>query len=447
MRSLSEENWKNHIVYLTRERPKTGINGLGGYLVKMVHPFDIEDIKNAYGGYEFSYIMKKGNEIAYSGGFSIEASPKFDPAREQSSSSIVSQAPNSDAPAIVQQVMSLLREQLEHNRDTGQGSSSANEAVVKMLSDASEKAVEAVSRQVPSVGNPATMLKDMVVTMKEMGLIGGSPQKSSLASLLEELSPLIALLTPVLGKFFTPQDPLSQVTQFMGLMDKLDELRGKAGGGSKGATTNDLIIEGMRSLPGVLQQMQEGKQTAAQIAEAQRARAEAQRATAERLTHLQQIPQTPGTAPLSAPARPSGAPAPRPVPPAPGGGGPLATTPINRDGTDDVAVVEAATAPIDKKARYDQWIKIQIYEMVSMELDGGQIADFIDTVKPDLLADLRKFSAQEIEMMFALDPILAEAIKLPGWAKCILEAKVAAAEMLEDEEEVSVDEPKPVMAN
>jgi len=41
----------------------------------------------------------------------------------------------------------------------------------------------------------------------------------------------------------------------------------------------------------------------------------------------------------------------------------------------------------------------------------------------------------------------AEAIKLPGWAKCILEAKVAAAEMLEDEEEVSVDEPKPVMAN
>jgi hypothetical protein len=64
MQSLTLEQWKDHIVYVTRELPKTHMNGIGGgYLVKMQEAFDIEDIKVAFGGYEFSYIMKNKNEV------------------------------------------------------------------------------------------------------------------------------------------------------------------------------------------------------------------------------------------------------------------------------------------------------------------------------------------------------------------------------------------------
>src|SRR5229473_3100140 len=108
---LTPEEWKDHIVYLTRELPKPQMNGIGGrYLVKIVERFDIEDIKNAYGGVEFSYIMKRKNAIVYSGRFRIEAPPKLDTARESLATG------ESGANALLQQCVSMLRDELARSR-------------------------------------------------------------------------------------------------------------------------------------------------------------------------------------------------------------------------------------------------------------------------------------------------------------------------------------------
>src|SRR5260370_31407167 len=66
MRSLTPEDWKDHIVYLTRERPKTHMNGVvGGYLTKIIQPFELDQIKEPYGGYQFNYIMKRSPDAIY----------------------------------------------------------------------------------------------------------------------------------------------------------------------------------------------------------------------------------------------------------------------------------------------------------------------------------------------------------------------------------------------
>src|SRR5258708_2438389 len=128
MQSLSPEAWKNHIVYLTRENPKTSINGIGGYLTKLQQAFDIEDIKVAFGGYEFSYIMKKGNDdIIYSGRFRIESPPKYDPSRENATPAAA--APASTIDGNVLKVLEQQNERLYEVLTTLQGAKDENPAI------------------------------------------------------------------------------------------------------------------------------------------------------------------------------------------------------------------------------------------------------------------------------------------------------------------------------
>jgi hypothetical protein len=113
---LTLEEWKDHVVYLTRELPKLHTKGIGRYLVKIVEPFDIDDIKNAYGGFEFSYIMKRKNAIVYCGRFRIEAPPKLDTARE--SQPIGESGTN----VLLYQLVSMLREELARSREANKRS-------------------------------------------------------------------------------------------------------------------------------------------------------------------------------------------------------------------------------------------------------------------------------------------------------------------------------------
>src|SRR5260370_33548646 len=100
MRSLTPEDWKDHIVYLTRERPKTHMHVVVGcYLTKIIEPFELDDIKDAYGGYEFSYIMKRGRDAIYNGRFTVEAPPKLDGQRESAAAA----GENGGGNALVQQ--------------------------------------------------------------------------------------------------------------------------------------------------------------------------------------------------------------------------------------------------------------------------------------------------------------------------------------------------------
>jgi hypothetical protein len=187
--------WRNHIVYLTRELPKTSINGLGGgYLTKITQPFDMEDIKQTYGGYEFSYIMKKDDKIAYSGRFRVEAQPKLDPAREATPGVPAAPAANSTTePALLRMLEEQIREMREEMRQMrlqGQGQNGGSDRVIEVMADGAKRAMEIVTSQVPKANSTASEMKEMVLALKELGILGGGATQQK--SLLEQLGELIA---------------------------------------------------------------------------------------------------------------------------------------------------------------------------------------------------------------------------------------------------------------
>lgn len=427
MAGLSPKEWESHIVYITREVPKASINGMGGYLVKMTEPFDIEDIKTIYGGREFSYIMKKGNEIVYAGRFSIEAPAKLDPARELaggSSAPAQSTAAAADTAAIVSQVMSLLREELAHSRESGQGSNSANEAVVKMLSDASEKAVEAVSRQVPQAGNPATQMKEMVSAMKEMGVIGG--QSNGIGDRIWLI--LTPLLPSLFERLLKPVDPLAQLTSLKSLIDMAGDFGGK-GGSRSGTTTNDLLLEGIKMLPSVLEQTM-----AARAAGAPPAR--------RPQPHQPFPPAASTTAPP--PRMPSTAGAAPAAPAIPGGG--FQVTPFDDADPTTVGAPTIRQPGYNLSAEeYDNWVFARVTEMVYIGFGGEPIVEWLDTVKPQLVKDLATYSEQQINMMLGMHPAAARALDHPDWSRVLAEAKMAASEIVLDEAEEIIPEKAPLM--
>lgn len=426
MQQLSEEEWKDHIVYLTRERPKTSINGLGGYLTKITQPFDREDIKQAYGGNEFSYIMKKKNDLIYSGNFPVEAPPKFDPTRENAGGmpASVPVATGADAQTFAKELIGILREEIGHLREGAQ-STAGGDAAVDMLVKASEKAMAIVEKQTPQASSPAAMMTEMIKAMKEMGIVGAPTSgKSTLGSLIEEVTPLVTLLMPVLGKFFTPSNPLEQATQFMALMDKVDALRGK-GGPSRGTTTNDLILEGIKELPNVIRTLQAEKQTA-------------QRPGAQ----IRQFPQP-------APSFPQPTP-PAAAHPIQSGATPLRVTPIHgadaaaRNGdqtnTEQPNAEQPSNVATSAEDWHTAWVKRNIVEMFAMGQDAEKIAVFIDLQKPDLAHDLGNYDLKSIVGMIATDPILQQVTQIPFYELKIEAIRTALIEMASEEAELNAEE-------
>lgn len=430
MASLSPENWKEHIVYLTRERPKTSINGVGGYLAKIVEPFDIEDIKTAYGGQEFSYIMKRKNEIMYSGRFIVEAPAKFDSMREQAAPFAPPAATNgTEAQNFGKELVMILREELARARETGQGGA-GNDAALEMITKACDKAMAIVEKRTPEAGNPASMVRELVLAMKEIGGMNGQQQGSTLGSLVKEVTSLVSLVSPLIDKFFKPADPTAQLGQLKTMMEFADMLRGGGGGGgSRGTTTNDLIAKGIETLPTIIEQMAAGRSM--------------QRASVQRTAPPAAPPGT--AAPVH--ARPPqyvapAAPAIAGPSAAPRGSAPLRVTPLNPEAPEDAAQPENVGAPTmpaelpqPTPEEFNAWVSARVVELIYLGFDGGDVVDWLLISKPGLVEDLTKYTDEQIEGLFSMDPVLARALQHPNWKRILMEARNAAVESQTDEEE------------
>jgi hypothetical protein len=412
MQSLTPDEWKDHIVYITRERPKTSINGLGGYLVKLQQAFDIEDIKAAYGGYDFSYIMKKKNDIAYGGRFTIEADPKYDRARENPSVQMAGQSESANS--LASQVASILREQLDHERERNDRPNPATDKVVDLMAEGARQSMQIVKDQVPKAASATGELRELVGAMKDMGIIGATNGGSTLGNLIKELTPLFTFLTPLIEKFLKPQDPLTQLASFKSLIELAGEIGGK--GGSRGTTTNDLILEGIKTLPDVVDRMA-----------AQRAATPQERA---RLMAARAAP-TPAVSPQSAPAAAAAAFPTAAAAPA----GPMRVVPLDRA---DVGAPTSPTVSTDAVTpeQYNSWVSARVVEMIYMGFDGEQIVDALDSWKPDVVKDLAKFTEDQITYTFKLDPILIRATEHPNWNAILRQAKQAAAEIVAEDGEL-----------
>jgi hypothetical protein len=411
MNGLSAEQWKDHIVYLTREQPKTTINGVGGYLTKLVQPFDIEDIKAAFGGREFSYIMKRDGKILYSGKFSVEAPPRLDATREGSGNPAPNGNGGGDAATFQKEFISVLREELARSREASNGSAVGQDRVVEMMAKAAERSMEIVKDQIPAAGNAASMLKDTIEMLKTMGLLGQPQQGTSIIDTIRVLKELGLIGAPATA---VATDPAAQLNSMLGIFEKLDDLRGGGGGGGGKGNWFSLIEKGLETLPRAVEAL--GAQRAAAGPPA------ASRGT--------RAPVYPAAAPRAAypPSAPTGA-----GQPAPTTGG-LRTEPLNRtiDQQPEAADVNE-TLPKMPAEEFDAWVKRNIVEMVYMGVDGGRIANFLYDHKPDTLTELVKYPAPQITQFFGMDPILGKAVKHPNWQAILLQARQAAEEILADE--------------
>lgn len=437
------EDWKNNIyaVWVMRNGDSRVPMAAGekGYLDMFLEPITPATIKQKYGGGKYTAVLNKRGRAETSHNFEIEGRPLYDLRREQVSAApaAATAAQSLDSSNIVSQFVTVLREELQHARESGQGSNSANEATVEMLSNAAKKSAEILLAQTPQAGNPATMIKEMVSAMKDLGFGGaGQQQGSTLGALVKELTPLITMLTPFLEKFLKPTDPIAQLTQFKALMDAVDGLRGgpgAGGSGSRGTTTNDLILEGIKLLPSVIDNMQAQKAAAALQASPQRLAPLAAPPTSA--AHSRVAP------PLFAPPAASG------IPPgaAPMHVSPLRTRPINQP-VESAAVAPAAAETVGAPTmaadpgtaspeQFDGWVKARVVEFIFLGFEGSDVIEWLGIVKPDLIADIDKYTNDQIESLFALDPILMRALEHPNWKRTLHDAKIAAADWIADEAE------------
>jgi hypothetical protein len=410
MRGLTPEDWKDHIVYLTRERPKTHMNGVvGGYLTKIIEAFDLDDIKEAYGGYEFSYIMKRGRDALYNGKFTVEAPPKLDAQRESANAS-----ENGGGAAIVQQFISMLREELERSRGAGGGDQTTTKAV-EMLSKASEKAMDMIKQQVPEAGNPTSQLRDLLALAKEMGIFGGGGGGSNIIETIKTLKEL-----GLIGQ--AAQNPMANLDAMLSVFTKLDELRGSSGGGGRRDWKNTLVDRGLEALPAVLDTLKQTRDASVQIAQ-ERARA------AESLRHVQPPSATPARPSVMTP-RPAAAPTAAADPAVVASSG-LRTVPIDRAVPIDQPGAEPAAAPaevyvetIDRNSTaYVNLVKQTIVEMINRGDHGEQIVDYLDGAKPGFSNTLVQYPPEQLTAYLSLDPILREAVNHPNWSEVLDEAR------------------------
>jgi hypothetical protein len=410
MQKLTPEEWKNHIVYLTRERPKTHMNGVvGGYIAKIVEPFDVEDIKLAYGGYEFSYIMKKGRDLIYRGNFSVEAPPILDKTRESASNG------DSATSGLLGQFVTMLKDELERSREAN-GGDHTTEKAVDMLSKASDRAMEMIQKRVPEATSPSAALKDLVTVAKDLGILGGGGGGNSIIDTIKTLKEL--------GLIGQQNDPMKNLETMLGVFDKLDGLRG---GGRRRDWKEAAVEKGLEMLPNVLDTFRDTRNAAAHIA-TERARA------AEHLRHIQNPSARPGVASVMTP-RPAAVPS-AAHPDNTGANPGLRTVPLTAEPGEPAAAAPAELfiETVDRNSpAFLNTVKICVVEMVQRGDHGEQIVDFLDGAKPGFSNTLVQYTPEQLTAYFAMDPILCDAVKCPNWLEVLDEARNY---ILEEQQEI-----------
>jgi len=411
MKQLTPEQWKNHIVYLYRELPRTNIAsaGSGGYLAKFSQAFDEEDIKQNYGGYEFSYIMNRGQACVYSGKFRIEAPPRLDAIREAGSNGHGLDA--GTVAGIVQQVVGVLREELQR-KSNGIDDGGATTKAVDMLKEASDKAMEVLVKRLPQAESAVAQLKELITVGQSLGMLGGGGAEGGgiigTIKVLKELG--------VLGN---QNDPMKQLETMLSIFDKLDEVRG--GGGGRRRDWKAILAErAVDAIPDVLDAFTKTREANLEVARNRRATAEA----------MGRIP-VPGGIPGRQPGAPSVTPTGTAAIPSASG---LHTVRFDSTASPAAAAPPAtAAAPesapvvlemIDRNSpAFDNFLKQTVVEMIYRGEYGEVIVDFLDGAKPGFSETLIQYAPDVVTAFFARDPILAAAVNHPRWPEVLQEAR------------------------
>lgn len=395
MLGLTAEEWRDHIVYLTRESPKSGVSGIGGYLAKMTEPFDVEDIKLKYGGYDFSYIMKKSNMILYKGKFHIEAQPILDLSREQHNNQLppANAGPQAD---LVKEFITTLRDELARSRE--QNDNPNNDRALDLFAKAAEKSMDMVQARATSAGGG---LRETIEIAK---LLQPPPQKSIVEQLVElASSPILKPLIEKLSGLFTPPDPAAEFTKLGTMITAIDAIRGTTGAGGGGPKDwKAALADGLiNKAPEILQGIRDTAEVSARAAADRRAASEATERTAHVVgTRPPLPPGAPGAPPMDPNATVS----------------PLQTVPIVAQPEVAHPAAVAGAPAVDPNADViAAFIKQRLVAMFNEKREPDEVVEFLDNADPGICDQLVAYPAPAVTAYLMSDPILRPMVEHADW--------------------------------
>jgi hypothetical protein len=395
---------------LQRLEPKVpGVAGSKGYLWTFFAPITYADVKKRWGGGKFRMDLCKNGHYFKTHNFDIEGDPIYDRSREippATSSNGNGLGGNAD---FQKEFISVLREELQRSRESNQ-QGTGSEHVIEMLTKASERAMEIVTKQAPAASDPTAQLTALLSMAEKIanlrapaggGLLGGG------------FGEIITVLTN-LGVLSKPKSLAEQIAD----AKALQELVGGGGGEPK-----DWKAAAVQAATQHLPEILEAFKAPANAAQARAAEANARARTAETLR----------TVPIHQPQpQPAAQPAAAPAAPTIRVDGGLHLEPRDAAPSPAVEVMPAAQpapAPVSQE-QYDEGMKVQVVNMMRYGASGSSIAMFLEDVKPDLAKDLVNYPEQTITQFFSQDPILKLLVEDQRWHEVLADAR---AYLTEDE--------------
>lgn len=396
---------------LQRLEPKVpGVAGSKGYLWTFFAPITYADVKKRWGGGKFRMDLCKNGHYFKTHNFDIEGDPIYDRSREippAATSNGNGLGGNAD---FQKEFISVLREELQRSRESNQGQANGSEHVIDMLTKASERAMEIVTKQAPTPADPAAQVNQLLAAAEKLANLRTPSNGGALGSLGD------TLISKLVEKLLNPPNPLEELTKLTALFDVVEKIRGASGGEPKDwrAAAVQAVTQ---HLPEILDTLKATSPANVAAARATEAQARARAAEALRVVPIDRAQPAPQPAPQPAAA--------------------TAAETIRVDGGLNLEPRDGAASPVNvevmppvkpapipaSQEQYNEGMKVQVVNMMRYGASGSAIATFLEDVKPDLAKDLASFPEQTITQFFSQDPILKLMVDDPRWHEVLKDAR------------------------
>jgi hypothetical protein len=420
--------WSLELYRLKPDVP--GMPGTKGYLRLFNEPITLETLRTTVGGGRFRLNLCKNGRWSTSHEFEIEGQPIYDTNRERPNTNGNGAGISTNAD-FQKEFIGVLRDELARSRESQNGTPQGYGEVVKMFTDANEKAMEIVTKQTPQAQSGVSQIKEMVEALKGLGLFA-APATTATDPLVNKL------LAAAIDRLLAPPPAPKTLKEQLEEAKMIAELVG--GGGGEGQIKNPWLI-GLKMLephlPEIMDSFRTNSQNTIATAQARAAEARSRAAAAESLRH---VPQ-PAATPARAAATPTAAARVAPAAPSISVDGGLRLVPRDAADSEPAAaapVVESPTPGIvqpaggewtqEKQDEFDTALKINMVNMMRTGASGGAIAAYVEDCKPEMAKDFVKYPAHVIRDFFLADPVLKFMVEDPRWDEVLADAKDYLAE-------------------
>lgn len=353
MAGVLPEDWINHIVYVYRQEPRTVNAGGPGYLEKCTGPFDIEYLREKWGGTVFRIIVKRGSERVSEHTYQIEAPPKF-PAAAQSA------APAPAVPADPNASLGMRALEM-----VGGPQAETFRALLDVFREASKAAIDQVRAQSMNAAPQKSAKEELLETLNLIKALNGDSAVKAKSPM--ELA-VESAMTTMVQNMLSPKNPIEDFKTMAAAISSVQSLTG--GGSNRGG---GLVSEVVAALPGAI------REATGMLREI-------------RMNNEVMARTTPMPPPRAAnPSQPAN----------------VVTMP-------SPAAHDSGQGPIEVQPPDPNWVKLRIVQMLAVpDTTAGDIAEWLRDTMPEMLQQLSMATPEQILGLFKSDPVLAHAATNP----------------------------------